>query len=88
MKLVIFGIVINLIVLSVSFYPALMAEYKKRHDIRINKKVAVSMIDEALAKHGKKREVDKVYRIQVMPDGKCVLQIYNKDKFKEGRYNG
>ncbi len=76
----VFATIISLIVLGVSFYPALMAEHKKRHDIAINKKVAASVVDEVLARYGKKRDPNKTYRVQVMPDGRGILRIYNKDK--------
>ena len=74
------AVIICLIVLVISFYPAFITEHKNRHDLVINKRIADALVDRVLATKGKKRDPDKIYRIQVMPDGKGILNIYNKDQ--------
>ncbi len=76
--------IISLIVLGISFYPAFIEGYKHRHSIKLKQETASRLLDDILAKNGKVRSVDKIYRIKVLPDGRGTLLIFNKEDKCDG----
>jgi len=76
--------IISLIVLGVSFYPAFIKEYKDRHSVKLKKESAFRLVEDVLAKNGRAYSDDKIYRLRVLPDGRCMLLIFNKEDKCDG----